>query len=289
MKSMGLSVLLLLASAGALSAQVSVEVLLGQEQFLPGEALPVKVRLVNNSGQTIRFGKEDWLSYSVEGRDGIIVMRTGEAPQPHDFSIKAAEMATTHADLSPYFNISKPGRYAVAVTVHIKDWDKEVTSAEKHFDIVQGARFWEQEFGVPQPADVHTPPEVRKYILQQATLARQMKLYLRVTDASESKTLRIFPIGPMISFSDPQMRVDRLSNLHLLFQEGAHVYNYSVFNPDGAVTLRQTYHYSTSAPRLKGDEAGNAIIVGGVRHLADTDFPPTRKSFVTNDIPPPVP
>ncbi len=176
--------MLLLAFAGGLSAQVTVEVLLDQDQFLPNESLPAKVRIVNNSGQTLRFGSEDWLNYSVEAKDGFIVLKNGDAPLAHNFEVKAGEMATARADLSPCFDISKPGRYSVTATINIKDWEAQVSSAPKNFDVVRGVKLWEQEFGVPQSPDDHSQPEVRKYILQQATLSRHVELFLRLTDAA---------------------------------------------------------------------------------------------------------
>jgi hypothetical protein len=288
MKKIALLLALWLAFAGGVSAQVSVEVVLEQDQFLPNESMPAKVRIVNNSGQTLRFGSEDWLNYSVEATDGFIVLKNANAPLAHNFEVKAGEVATTHADLSPCFDISKPGRYSVTATVNIKDWEAQVSSPPKHFDIIRGVKLWEQEFGVPQSPDDHSQPEVRKYILQQATLARHVELFLRLTDASESRTLRVFPIGQMISFSDPQTRVDQESNLHILYQAGAHVYNYTVINPEGELTTRQTYYYSGSSPHLRADDAGKVIIVGGVRHLADNDLPSSHKSKITNEIPLPV-
>jgi hypothetical protein len=288
MKHIGLLLALVLAFAGSLSAQVSVEVLMDQDQFLPNEAMTARVRIVNNSGQTLRFGPEDWLSYSIEAMDGFVVLKNGNAPVAHNFEIKAAEMATAHADLSPYFNVSKPGRYAVTATVRIKDWDVQVSSMPKHFDVIRGVKIWEQPFGVPQAPEDHSQPEVRKYILQQATLARHAELYFRLTDSGETKTLRVFPIGPMISFSDPQMHVDQNSNLHLVYQQAAHIYNYSVINPEGEVTTRQTYFYTSSAPHLRVDESGNIKIIGGERHVAENDLPSQRRPIYTNDLPLPV-
>jgi hypothetical protein len=177
MKNMVLSVAVLLALAGGLSAQVTVQVLMDQDQFLPNESTPIKVRLVNNSGQTLRFGAEDWISYSVESADGAIVLKTGDAPMAHDFEVRAAEMATTGADLAPCYDISKPGRYSVTATVRIKDWDRNFASAPKKFSVITGTRLWEKEFGVPQSPTNHSQPEVRKYILQEATLARHTQLY----------------------------------------------------------------------------------------------------------------
>jgi hypothetical protein len=117
-------------------------------------------------------------------------------------------------------------------------------------------------------------------------MSRSMRLYFRLTDGAETKTFRVMAVGPMISFSDPQTRLDQDSNLHLLYQDGAHVYNYFVFNTDGDLTVRQTYAYIDSAPHLRVDDTGKVVIIGGARHVADNDLP-TRASL-TNVIPPPV-
>lgn len=288
MKKLVLALALLPLFAWNLSAQVSVEVLMTQGQFIPNEAIPVKVRVTNHSGQTLLFGQEDWLSFSVEARDGLVVLKSGEPPQPHDFNIRSAEMATTpRTDLAPYFLIARPGRYSVTATIRVKDWDKALVSKPVFFDVVQGVRLWEQEFGVPQSPTNHNEPEVRKYILQQATMSRSMKLYFRLTDAMETKTFKVTPVGPMISFSEPQTRIDQDSNLHLLYQDAARTYNYFVFNTDGDLSVRQTYIYTDSSPHLRMDNNGKVVILGGARYVTDTDIPTSRPSL-TNVIPPPV-
>lgn len=289
MKKLVSALALLLAFAGSLSAQVTVEVLMGQNQFVANEAVPVRVRIINHSGQTVLFGKEDWLSYSVEAGDGQVVFKTGEPAQPHDFDVRSSEMATTPAvDLEPCFTFTRPGRYKVKATVRIKDWNRTVTSEPATFDVVRGVQIWQQEFGVPQSPTNHREPELRKYILQQATMSRNMRLYLRVTDAAESTTYRVVPIGAVISFGEPRTRLDKDSNLHLLYQQGAHVYSYLEFTPKGELALRQTYDYAGSAPRLDVDDAGNVGVAGGVRHFAENDVPSSRPSL-TNVIAPPAP
>jgi hypothetical protein len=285
MKNIVLALALWLAWAAAASAQVKVEVLMDRDQYLPNESIPVRVRIINDSGETLKFGQDKWLTYSVEARDGFIVQKGLEVKIPQNFEVPSSDMATTHADLAPSFDLSKEGRYALTVTAHLSQWDRNVTSPPRNFDIVPGVTVWDQTFGVPGTGGNGNEPEIRKYILQQATFVTRMHLYLRITDGSESRTIHVASLGPMISFSNPQMRLDKMNQLHLLFQQGAHIYTYFVFNPDGGVVARQTYFYSTSAPHLKTDEAGNPFIAGGVRHFADNDVPATRKTSWTNDIP----
>ena len=185
MKRVALCLCFLLAALFPVVAQVTVEVTQDQDQFLPSEAIITAVRITNRSGQTLRLGAEDnWLTFSVP--------KTGEVPTTGEFLLESSKVAIKRVNLAPYFSANLPGRYSIIATVRIKDWNREIASEPRKFDIIQGVKLWEQEFGVPNTAGPTNPiPEIRKYILQQANyLKSQLRLYLRVTDASGSKAFR---------------------------------------------------------------------------------------------------
>jgi hypothetical protein len=277
MKQPGLCLAWLMAAVTPVFAQVTVEVLQDQDQFLQGEALIAKVRVVNRSGQTLHLGaSEDWLTFSIESREGAPVNQLGNAPVLGEFALESSKMATKRVDLAPYFSVLQPGSYSIVATVRIKEWDRQLSSPPKHFEIIGGARLWEQDVGIPSAAgSTASAPEVRKYILQQANyLKKRLQLYLRLTDASGAKVFRVVPVGPLVSFSRPEPQVDRLSRLHLLFQNGPHTFSYTVFDPDGALVTRQTYLYANSRPRLQVDDEGQISVKGGARQVSADDFPP---------------
>lgn len=285
MKTLALTLGALIAVPVLLQAQVTVEVSCEQDQFLSGEPLTVSVRIKNRSGQTLHLDSElDWLTFSVESRDGFIVVKTGEVPVEGTRDLESSKVATVRVDLSPYFVLPKQGRYSVTATVHVKEWNEQVTSSPKSFDIIQGAKLWFQEFGVPAPAGAsNTPPEVRKFTLEQANYLRsQLRLYLRLTDATDTKVFKVFPIGSMVSFGQPEAQLDKFSNLHVLYQNGARSFSYNVFNPDGEVLLHQTYDYANSRPRLKANEEGKIGVMGGQRRPTSKDVPASKP---TSNIP----
>ncbi|PYJ00787.1 MAG: hypothetical protein DME25_19820 [Verrucomicrobia bacterium] len=276
MKHLVLCPALLAASLWPAFAQVTAEVILDQDQFLAGEALPAAVRIANRSGQTLRLGgEEDWLSFSVESRENAVVSKIGEVPVRGEFALESSQTATKHVDLAPYFALGQPGRYAIVATLRIKGWDRDIVTAPKSFYIIQGAKLWEREVGVPQTARAtNAPPEVRKYILQQANyLKSELRLYLRVTDAGGAKVFRAVPIGTLLNFSRPEAQVDKFSNLHVIYQSGPQSFSYSVFNPDGELLTRQTHDYIGTRPRLKPDAEGNVLVAGGVRRVTANDRP----------------
>jgi hypothetical protein len=277
----------LLLALPRLTAQVTVEVVLEQDQFLRDESLPIRVRISNRSGQTLHLGAEpDWLTFSIEGIEGTRALKLGDAPVPGEFSLESSLMADRLVDLMPYFDLSRPGRYRVTAVLKIKQWNEELGSLPKTFDIIRGAKIWEQEVGVPTKEG---QPEVRRYALQQASYLKQLKLYLRLTDDTENKVFRVFPLGPLVSFGRPEAQIDKESQLHVLFQTGARSFNYSVISPDGTLLVRQTHDFTQTRPVLKIGDEGRIHVAGGVRRPTRYDLPPPLAAVSTNDVKSPKP
>ena len=272
-----LAFLLLLAAILPLRAQVTIGLQTAQDQFLPGEALPVSVRITNFSGQTLRLAAEPlWLEFFIETKDGYPIPRTGQLPPQEPFDLENSTIATKRADLASQFPTLKPGRYRVTANLRVPQWQSHLTTAPQEFDVISGTVLWEQPFGVPSPDGDRTRPEIRKYALQQAIHLKQMKLYVLVTDQSGDRVYGIFPLGPMLTFSTPEKQIDQANILHVLYQYGARSFYYCRINPEGLLLSRQTHdYYGASRPVLRVDKTtGQVAVRGGVRHPQRDDFPP---------------
>ena len=264
---------LALAFVSSAFAQVTAEITFEQEHFLRSESLPLRLRISNFSGQTLNFGEADWLSFTVQGREGNTLSRTGEIPLPKPFTLESSKTVSLRMDLMPYFKISEPGHYSVTAKIRLPQIEREVLTDAKTFDIVSGVTLWEREVGLPGT----TPPVVRKFALQQATFLKEQRLYVRLTDRNEAKIFRVLPLGLLTSFSPPESAVDHSSQLHVLFQTGPHHFLYSVITPDGEHIIRQTWDYAgESRPRLRNEDDGRVIVSGGVRRILLSDLPPPR-------------
>jgi hypothetical protein len=104
-------------------------------------------------------------------------------------------------------------------------------------------------------------------------------LYFRLTDSS-GQIYKVFPIGPILSFGKTEPQVDQFSNLHVLYQDGARSFNYTVINPSGEILRRETYEYTTR-PRLVRDTDGFLNVAGGKRRVTSKDVPP---AYVTKSL-----
>lgn len=257
-------------------AQVSIEITQEQDSFLPGESLPVAVRITNLSGQTLRLGGEsNWLSFSVEMADGKTVERVCEPNVMGEFELATGKIATRRVDLAPCQAPDRIGRYTLSATIRIPNWDNAVLSQPKSFDIIDGVKLWEQVVGIPKTGGESSgAPELRRYtLLQTDQFHGRMRLYLRVTDSPGNRILRTVVVGPMHSFSRPEPQLDKSSNLHLLYADGPHSCSYTVFTPDGDLILRQTHDFGESRPKLRMDDQGNFAVTGGIRRVTSRDVP----------------
>ena len=280
MKILTLLLVFALAPLVPLGAQVSVEVVLDQEHFLSGEQLIAAVRITNRSGQTLHLGgEEDWLTFALESRDGLgVVAKNSEPSVLSAFTLETTKVATRRVELLPHFDLARAGRYTIVASVRIKDWDQMLTTKPKSFDIINGAKLWSQDFGVPAESTTNRSPEVRKYTLEQANYLRtQLRLYFRLTDAAGERVLKVFSLGPMVSFGTPEQQIDQASNLHVLFQNGARAFSYTVITPDGDIIARETHDYAGTRPRLQLVENGRLTVVGGARRRISDDVPEPTK------------
>ena len=275
-----IGVLLLSLVAG--TAQVTVDIVLDQEQYLRDESLPVKVRITNRSGRALKLGATaDWLNFTVENREGHTVARLGDLPVKEEFTVESSMVATRTVDIAPFFNVGLPGRYTVSAEMKIPEWNQQISSKPRNFSVTRGAPLWEQIVGLPGTGS--GVPELRKYILQQANV-KHLTLYVRITDESEHKTFKLVPVGQMVSFSRPEPQVDKESNLHLLFQSGARSFVYAVVTPAGDIILRQRHDYAGTRPTLRSSQDGRIGVGGGERFFSKDDVPTPIAIGSTNNV-----
>jgi hypothetical protein len=264
-----------LAGAAAVSGQelVKVEVVMEQTQYLPNESLVVGVRITNQSGQPLEFGHDnDWLSFTLEGAKNKPVPKIRPLPVKGAFTAESMARTTAKFDLAPYYDLGESGNYVLTATVTIKTWGRAIISEPKRFDIVKGTTLWKQEFGVPNADVTGGPPEVRKYVVQQSRQKDQLTLYVRITDAGERRVIKMFSVGAVMNFGQPEFQLDKFSNLHLLHQDGRQTYNHCVVNPDGNILIRHSYQI-VGRPRLVSGESGLISVAGGQRIASPTDLP----------------
>ncbi|MBI3881507.1 MAG: hypothetical protein HY301_15770 [Verrucomicrobia bacterium] len=268
-------------------AQLEVELRFDQEQFLPGESVPLKVRISNVSGQVVQFGgNDDWLTFRIETDQHRFVRQLEKPPVRAPFQLQNATIGTKLVNLGPCFSFDRPGRYFVTASMKVSPWEQDWTSKPIGFNIVPGSKIWEADFGVPRGG---AQPEMRRYALIQSNHRKELKLYFRLTDPSEARIFAIYPLGGLISFSKPEAQIDRAGNLHVLYQNGARSFLFTQMDNEGKMLKRQIFEYAGTRPVLTTDPDGNLLVAGGARRLTADDLPPNPPEDLLAPEPTPAP
>jgi hypothetical protein len=277
-----LAILLVLLSAAVHAAQgqpngVSAKLQLGQDQYLPDEDVPLKVLIANRSGQPVVLGTDNqWITFNVLGENGYVVPKQGEMPVQSPFTLLSGQEVTREFNPTPYFGFRQPGRYHLGVTIKIAQWKQEIACKPVAFTVSEGMPLpylGDLTIGVPPPPGVtNVPPEVRRYSLLKASDLDESRLYFRLTDKN-GRTLRVFPLARMLSFSDPEAQIDRANKLHVLLQTGARTFTYAVLDPNGNLLARQFHEYTRTRPSLCANNDGQVFVAGGRRLLTWEDIP----------------
>jgi hypothetical protein len=282
MKRIALLLALLAVAVGPARAQVNgitAELQLAQDQYLPDEDLQLSVKITNRSGQPVIFGHDsNWITFSIIGENNYVAHKISEMPDTGQFTLLSGQTGAWPLNPTPYYDFRRQGHYRIGATIRISQWNNAVIPCRSaNFTVANGLPLHglvNLQFGVPPPPGVSNAlPEIRNYSLIKVAYLDNLKLYFRLTDAN-GRTLRVFPLSGMLSFSEPEAQMDRDNNLHVLMQTGARSFTYSVVTPEGRLFARQTYEYGSTRPVLRGTGDGGIFVMGGWRRLSDSDLPP---------------
>ena len=260
----------LLASTAC--AQVDVSLAVAQAQFLPAEQIEVSVKVSNFTGAPLKFGAHtNWIGFTVQRFDGSVVSELSEVADSGEFTLQQATSGTIKFDITPMFDVNRPDSYRVTAAVTPVQGGPVFVSPPLPFDVISGVRIsQDRTFGFTRPDGTS---EQRKYILQQANFLKHVRLYVRVTDATESKSYKVTSLGGIVNFTPPQWVIDRQSRLHVLHQFAASEYYYNSFDPEGNLVARRIYKIAARRPELRVNGDGEIAVIGGARRLDRTDIP----------------
>ena len=264
--------------ASGFGQKIKIELTNERDHFLAGEPIRLTVRISNFSGRPLVLGLDnEWLSFTIIGPNRKPLDRLQDLPVQGPFEVPSGAVTSRLYEITASFDFTEPGPYAVSASVQVKEWNEAFRTAyPKKVELVRGIKLVEQEVGLPAaPGATTSPPESRRFALLQVRQNQQLFLYFRLADAPGTKILRVFPLGPLVSFGRPEFQIDRLSYLHVLYQTSARTFTYCALNPNGDLVIRQTHDYLNSRPTFATDRAGDVLITGGLRRFAPSDIPPS--------------
>lgn len=266
-------------------AQVDLDLTMERQIFLPSEDTEVAVRISNFTGEPLTLGQDPrWIHFTVEDLRGRVSGKLQDPPDTGEFTLEPATRGKLRFNITPLFNITTPGSYRIFVSIRLPTGE-EVTSDPLTFEIISGVKLSEpREVGF---RNAEGQLERRKFILQRASFPnKRVQLYARLTDSTESHTIKVIPLGNTVSFDRPEWLVDRESHFHVLHRTDSAHYFYHLLAPDGSLTLRQLWLADGSGRvELRVNEEGEVRVFGAVRRPYPGELPkPSVVASSTNRV-----
>ncbi len=272
-----LLLLIFLSCLQPLVAQLNLTIEMERTNFVSHEAVNALVKIQNLAGKDIALGGpsgQSWLQFNLQRADGGNVLATDGDPKVEPTMLKAGATITKKINLARFYPLDEPASYLVSCTAYFSDLQRWIGSSNKALVRVNSARapFYERTVGVPV-----THPQAGRYrryrlftskstMKSAATGLNQevQLLYVGITDEETEENIATYPLGPILTYRDPQPTTDRAGNLSVLYMASPQLYQYVMLDVDGAVKEQQTYKTSGATPELVQSNTGNVRVRGGV-------------------------
>ena len=221
----------------------------------------------------------EWIRFLILDIRGRPVVGSGNPPAGEIFIVPNATTTTRWIDLAPYFNVRQQGTYSVTAKVNVRQWKQDVQAQFCRIQVVGGLELAAKKFGVPNPLQSNTPPEIRVFKLLRKRDDGRLLLYLRVAEQNDYTVYNVRRLGPMVQLSPPEYQIDSEGQIHVFFRSGALTYIYCVADAQGQLQKRQTHQtYLAKRPAMYTNKNNVVEVRGGQRVFARSDFPLSTRS-----------
>lgn len=239
---------ILTLAAMSLRADLEISAEFPNRTFLLYEGIPIRVQIVNRSGEGLQIGGEDAdarLRMVVTNMASQIIARNEVPILDTPWLIPDGITSSRVFDLIQLFRIHSAESYRV--TIELITRDEAWPLPPILFNVVTGTTH-----GKLRRRSVD-----RGFHLLSVNRQNRHELMLRVTDQAEQKVLNTFHLERVLLFIPPEMKVDARGNIHILFYKFADLMVYCRFQPDGTPILREYLNPGNRRPRLEPhDEFG---------------------------------
>ena len=273
---------LLLSLTGAMAAPLSVQLRCDHDSYLVYEAIPVVVNLHNYTGRTIQIDDTDQkssLDFVVTDESGQMIHGFGRPAFGQPVIIPSGQTVSQTINLLPLYELRERGTYRIQAVVRSEAGTVE--SLPVRITLINGRELWSQMVGLPVTEG--GPQQYRTFALVAGRAGREDSLYVSVRDDTHSIVYSLVPLGSFLSTIQPQARVDRSGNLHVLFQNGPRSSGYVQIDPFARPVARAAYSDFMSSPTLTISE-GEVSVTGG-----EQTYPKVERIMTDRELNPPPP
>lgn len=267
-----LSLLFLLMTPN-LWAQLDITVALVRNSYVRDEPVVVEIKVTNRAGKALALGGpggQSWLMIDLKRGDGTVVHAVNGEPKFDSTMIKSGESLIRTVSLGNYYSIDEATAYLVSCSVYFPDLQRWLPGNKALFNVNSPkVAFWERAVGLPA-----THPKSNRYrrfrLFTNKSMTRgvngnleQSLLYVRITDEETGDNVATFPLGPLLTYINPQPATDRDGNLNILYMCAPQLFQYVVLDADGKIKSERIYQAAADTPTLMATPDGSMSIRGG--------------------------
>lgn len=259
--------ILSLAFAGAVNAQLSTSLRLSKKLYVTGEPVIAMVTITNHAGRPLTFasdGRMQWLDFMMTNSRGEPVSPRGRAIFGK-MTIKAGESLAREVDLTQHFQLSDSGNFSVSAVVHMPGDVGEGSSTNRVlFSQTPGALYWSQKVGIPGK-----PGQTRDLRLLSFSGQERAQIYAQVIDGATGQNVRTFLLGDILTLRKPLATVDRQQRMHVMFLATPTMWVHCEISTDGKLVNRQIHQRAAQGdPQLLTFADGSVRVANSIPYDA---------------------
>jgi hypothetical protein len=250
-----------LSLTGVTAEPLGVQIRFDNDTYLIYEAIQATVSIHNYSGREIQFDEGDQsssLNFVVTTENSRMIRNLARPALGASVTIPPGQTVSQTINLLPLYELRERGTYRVKAIV--KTPLGTVESAPVAITLINGRELWSQVVGLP--ASEGSPEQYRTYSLVARRGTHEDSLYVSVRDDPHTMVYSLISLGAFLSTTEPQVRVDRFGNLHVIFQNAPRSFGYAEIDPIARPIARAAYSDFTGHPTLTIKD-GEVSVTGG--------------------------
>ncbi|HAR66236.1 MAG TPA: hypothetical protein DCR55_08500 [Lentisphaeria bacterium] len=255
------------------SAQLSLQVTVGQYRHMAYEPVSLNLRVRNDSGNPLSFRDGGTFSLQVRHNGKFIASRLakdkGKNPI-HALTLPAGAEKSISLQINRFAQLQRPGEYEVVVRVGHRRLRSDYRARPAVFSVSHGIEVWHRSVGVPRPNSAGEIASRRIAIVRFRGDHGDLNM-LKIED--DQYVYAVSRLGPSIVGVTPQGEVDARSFVHTMVQTAPRQFEYRTFDLAGKQKEVKVYLFEGTNPRLVRDpDLGRVIVLGGRLAVEGLDF-----------------
>lgn len=273
-----LSLIIMTTVACIAGAQLAMSLKMNRIYYLQYETVYAKVKIRNNSGHAVIFGKDKRLQgkllFKIIDRDRNPVKALSDKSYPMDgIIIEAGRSKEFVVPISHFYDLKKCRSYRMYAYLEHNMFEDVYRSNDASFDISRGRVEWEKTVGIPEFMPGRKKQKVRQRTYKLVTLSAgsTKSNYLVIDD--KRRIYSVIYLSEVLGEERIQHKIDHISRIHLLIPMSPKVFVYLVVDVNGKIDDEDVYKRTSRVPALaRVPDTGKVYVTGGKKAKKKVDY-----------------